>query len=380
MMYGRQDRPNPVRLVITEAALMQSYRYLGWSPELVASEKERGAFTNPVVQREMKYPGVPAVPISGDAVRSVGMELQKFFNTKVYSYFVIHAQELPRALEQFAREEIPYGPTSPWASCPRIYCALRELYSLLYGTPPPINRRLILSMDLTLDNQRTQLVRAAGGRFSHLAGQVGNVPRSCSTNAQTVMDLVLRRDEAFREKRKRKRASRNRRIKERDGIRYVDRTILRRGAKLGLSKQDIIDLRGTDGGGVQRSAGKGAPVKLTLQEYRNRKTTKPTPSSTVTSAPDAQEEDLRVQLNRGREQLGFAQPLGGSYTRRDKYSYKVRVQEAESEEVEMLDVRTIRRVVPMDESDDEVNPLDQVGDWIDDCANVMENYGRESGH
>ena len=148
------------------------------------------------------------MPISGDAVRSVGMELQKFFNTKVYSYYVIHAQELPRALDQFAREEIPYGPTSPWASCPRIYWALRELYSVLYGTPPPINRRLVLSMDLTLDNQRTQLVRAAGGRFSHLAGQVGNVPRSCSTNAQTVMDLVLRRDEAFRVKRKQKRANR----------------------------------------------------------------------------------------------------------------------------------------------------------------------------
>ena len=362
-----------MRLVITEVALLRSYRYLGWSPELVASEREKGAFTNPVKSREIHYPGVPTKPIPGDAIRSVASLLQQGFNTKVYSYFVIHSQELQRVLDQFAREELPYGPTSPWASCPRMYWALRELFSVLYGTPPPVNRTTVLSMDLTLENQHKQLMRAGGGRFAHLAGQVGNVPRSCGTNAQTILDLVMRRNEVWREKKKRNRRSRIQRLKEREGDRYVDRTILRRGIKLGMSRDEIINLRGPARGGVQQPKVKPAPARISLQEYRRLKQSRSAPSATITSA-QAEQEDLRVQLNRDREQLGFAQPLGGSYTRKDRFFYKVPAAEVVPEQVpEVVEVRTINRVVPMDVSDAEVLPLDQVGDWLDEYEGKWES-------
>ena len=282
----------------------------------MASEKEKGAFETPVFSREMHFPGVPDVPIHGDAVRSVGEQLQQGFNTRVYSYFVVHNQELQRVLDQFAREELPYGPTSPWAACPRIYWALRDLFSVLYGTPPPVNRTVLFSVDLTLSNQRRQLLRGAGGRFAHLAGQVGNVPRSCSTNAQTVMDLVMRRHESFREKKRRNRASRVRRLKERDGDRYVDRSILRRGIKLGMSREDIINLRGPTCGGVQQQQVRTVPNKITLQDYRKRAQTKPAPTAMVTSSSSSRH---------------------------------------------------------MDVSDNEVHPVEKVGDWLDEYQDLMED-------
>ena len=82
-------------------------------------------------------------------------------------------------------------------------------------------------------------------------------------------------------------------------------------------------------------------------------------------------EDLRIQLNRGQEQVGFAQPLGGSYTKKNKYAYKVRVQEVSPEEVS--EVRTIRSIAPMDVSDDEVHPVEKVGDWLDEYKGKWES-------
>ena len=119
---------------------------------------------------------------------------------------------------------------------------------------------------------------------------------------------------------------------------------------------DLDGVRSIINSKVEKPGAQQKKVRLSLKEYQSRARGGAAPSATATSSMEV-DKDLQDQLNRKQqEQLGFAHSLGGSYTKGDKYFYRVCIRDQSPEIVP--EKRTVRFLEEMEDDSD----IDVIGD------------------
>ena len=266
--FKRVESPLTLKITRTNIASYPDFRV---EPERIKVLKSTGAFQAITTSEGLYYPDELPRPVEPPVIVSLDQEFKFLFGPRVIDYVTKYASELGKILVELGAVTGDLPLDSKWARYSRVYHGLRDLYTLLYGPPPPMCRQL---WDLQ-ENIRLRIVRdiapIRGGFAAATVRELANPDNLSNIQmSKLITDIV---PGSRRRKGKHNKKAKEAKLREKHGDLYVRPTDRQRAAQKNISLDTVREFFGSKKRALLEAAAPPSPKKIrktTWQDYKDR--------------------------------------------------------------------------------------------------------------